>query len=75
MSLADKITAELAALPEAKQAEVLDFIEFLAARQASSAGGREADGEWMEASLAQALRGMENEPDTYSVADLKERFS
>lgn len=84
MSLAEKIAAELATLPEPQQAEVLDFVQFLAARRRVSTGAGEKEtfpdrgetsSEWMEASLASALRGMEDEPEDYSVADLKERFS
>ncbi len=75
MSLADRIVAELEGLPEERQAEVLDFVEFLSAKHTSSADGRAADREWMEASLASALRGMEAEAEDYSLADLKERFS
>jgi Protein of unknown function (DUF2281) len=62
-------------LPEPQQAEVLDFVEFLAAKHTNSTEGRAADREWMEASLAQALRGLQDEPEDYSLADLEERFS
>ncbi len=64
-------------LPEEKQAEVFDFIDYLSSPLASQAAhGRT---EWSECdfslfSMTQALRGMEDEPDIYSQADLKERW-
>ena len=74
MSLAEKIFEKLERLPEPKQAEVLDFVEFLASKQGSAVADAE-DQAWSSFSLAQALRGMEDEADLYSEADLKERYS
>ncbi|MBF0167990.1 MAG: DUF2281 domain-containing protein [Alphaproteobacteria bacterium] len=71
-----EVIEKLRSLPEAKQAEVFDFIEFLANREDGKAL---AKGDWSNAefssfSIDQAMRGMEDDPVTYSLADLKERW-
>lgn len=71
-----EVIEKLRSLPEAKQAEVFDFIEFLSNREEGKAL---TNGDWSNAafasfSLGQALRGMEDDPVTYSLADLKERW-
>ena len=58
-----------------RQAEVLDFAQFLATRS----GTKPAFDDWTRedfsrASMAQALRGMEDDPVAYSISDIKERF-
>jgi len=75
MTLAEKIASHLTDLPESYQAEVLDFVEFLAAK--SKAHNESTDQEreaWSEFSLEQAMRGLEDEESLYSLADLKETF-
>lgn len=67
MTLSEKISHEVQALPEAIQQEVLDFVEFLKARRAHA-----EDEAWSAFSLTQAMRGMDDEPDLYSTADLNE---
>jgi hypothetical protein len=67
MTLSEKISHEVQALPEAIQREVLDFVEFLKARKV-----RAEDEAWSRFSLAQAMRGLDNEPYLYSAADLHE---
>jgi len=69
MNLAEKILYHVQALPEANQAEVLDFVEFIRARVA-----RQEEGEWSLFSLSAAMHGMEQEPSSYSLNDLKESF-
>ena len=66
MTLSEKISHEVQALPEAIQREVLDFVEFLKSRKRP----RE-DEAWTAFSLAQAMRGLEDEPDLYSQADIR----
>jgi hypothetical protein len=66
MTLAEKISHEVQALPEAIQREVLDFVEFLKARRPHV-----EDEAWTAFSLAQAMRGLEDEPDLYSHADIR----
>ncbi len=56
MTVMDKIVQHIKGLPEALQAEVLDFVEYLEAKKGKS----EAD--WTAFSLSSAMRGMEDEP-------------
>jgi hypothetical protein len=70
MSLADKINNNVRALPESKQIEVLDFIEYLRVKT-----DRQENTGWSDFSLSSAMRGMENEESPYSLNDLKESFS
>ena len=67
------------ALPVEKQAEVFDFVEFLAVRFGKSKDTPLAPGEWNDAefsefAMGQALRGMEDEPVLYTRDDLKEQW-
>jgi hypothetical protein len=62
------IAQKLALLPPEKQAEVFDFVEFIAAR--TSAGW--TDRHFQSMSLAQALRDQEDDPVTYSSSDCRE---
>jgi hypothetical protein len=66
MTVAQQITQELQSLPEAIQREVLDFVEFLKARRLHV-----EDEGWSRFSLSHAMRGMEDEPDLYSNADIR----
>jgi len=70
MSLANKIINNVKELPELKQIEVLDFIEYLKLKTE-----RQENIEWSTLSLSSAMRGMENEQSYYSLNDLKESFS
>jgi hypothetical protein len=70
MSLADKIINNVRTLPESKQIEVLDFIEYLRVKTE-----RQENTGWSDFSLSSAVRGMENEESPYSLKDLKESFS
>ena len=70
MNVAERILKGILALPEAKQVEALDFVEYLRSRQALREDKESAD-----FSLASAMRGMEDEAMRYTVEDLKETFS
>jgi hypothetical protein len=70
MSLADKIINNVRTLPESKQIEVLDFIEYLRVKTE-----RQENTGWSDFSLSSAMRGMENEESPYSLKDLRESFS
>ena len=70
MNLADKIIKNAKELPESKQIEILDFIEYLRIKTE-----RQKNIEWSMASLSSAMRGLENEQSHYSLNDLKESFS
>jgi hypothetical protein len=73
MTTAQVIAQHLMELPEAEQREVLDFVEFLEAK-AKPGVLRERGSAWGAFSLAAAMRGMEDEPSSYTAADLKESF-
>ena len=69
MSLAERIVQHLTELPQEKQQEVLDFIEYLTMKSR-----RIENAEWSDFSLESAMRGMEEEPSHYTTEDLRERF-
>ncbi len=69
MNLSEKILTTIASLPESKQVEVLDFVEYLKLKTE-----KEESGNWNSFSIASAMRGMENEDAIYSVTDLKETY-
>ncbi len=77
-----ELIEKLQALPLEKQVEVCDFVEFLAVQSRKSGivpvGDQDRDN-WTNAaftgfSMAQALRGMEDDPVTYTTDDLRERW-
>ena len=69
MSLADKIIEKVELLPEDKQAEILDFADFLYKKLE-----KQDKVAWNKLSLEAAMHGMEDEEMSYSMDDLKERF-
>ena len=70
-----ELIEKLQALPQDKQAEVFDFVEYLVARFGSEAVGSDwTDAEFKEMAFGQALRGLEEDPVTYGVQDLQERW-
>ena len=70
MMMTERIADRLEKLPPPLQREVLDFIEFLAQKVAQrEAAGEDAD--WAKFSLAQAMRGLEDEDSEYGEADVK----
>lgn len=73
MTLPERITERLKRLPEPVQSEVLDFVEFLETKQERAADAR-AEERWARFSLGQALRDAEDEPELYSLDDLRGRF-
>jgi hypothetical protein len=66
VSLKEKIIRYVEELPESKQAEVLDFVEYLSTKLEEKS--------WGEFSLSSAMRGMEDEEPPYKLDDLKESF-
>jgi hypothetical protein len=73
MTTMELIVERIRKLPEEKQAEVLDFVEFLDLKSGSAAA--DEDLEWSLFSLAAAMNGMESEEEPeYTLADLKERY-
>jgi hypothetical protein len=69
MKLSKAIIEQITTLPESEQAEVLDFIQHLRSKQ-----GYAEQREWIDFSLAEALRGMEDEESGYGVSDIKETY-
>jgi len=69
MTLQEKIVQQVHSLPESAKLEVLEFLECL-----HSKSRQQEDEEWSRLSLDHALRGMEDEPDLYSLEDLREVF-
>jgi len=69
MNLSEKILTTVASLPESKQVEVLDFVEYLKLKTE-----KEENNNWNSFSITSALRGMENEDSNYAVTDLKETY-
>jgi uncharacterized protein YecE (DUF72 family) len=72
--LSERIQQSLEQLPTSFQTEVLDFIEYLAAKAEREAFEREKR-EWSNLSLCFAMRGMEDEDTSaYTLADIKVVF-
>jgi hypothetical protein len=74
-----ELISRLESLPREKQAEVFDFVEFLAARCCTTTDKSFPHAEWTdkefsELAMRQALRGMEDEAATYTRDDLRERW-
>jgi hypothetical protein len=73
MTVAQKILDHIHNMPEPERVEVLDFIEYLESKARQRRAREEEEG-WSALSLANALRGMEEEPSDYDAGDLKEAF-
>lgn len=69
---------KLKTLPDEKQAEVFDFVDYLTARFARPPIPDTRDwttDEFREMSMQQALRGMHDDPVIYTEVDLQERWT
>lgn len=66
MVLSQKIQSFIEKLPPSYEEEVVDFLAYLLAK-----AEREENRAWSEVSITYAMRGMEDEPSDYSIADLK----
>ncbi len=71
MTVTEQIIKHIKTLPEAVQAEILDFVEYLESKTKREKNERI---EWSDFSLSQAMRGMESEPSSYSIDDIKEKI-
>ena len=69
MVLSEKIQEYIQKLPPSFQEELFDYLEFLLDK------AEREDKEWSRLSLASAMRGMEDEPEIYTIADLKVKYS
>jgi len=68
---------KLQGLPEDKQTEVIDFVDYLSSRFTREGVRRHpdwTDGDFSLLSINQAMRGMEDEPELYAPSALKERW-
>jgi hypothetical protein len=75
MLLSERIQQCVQRLPASFQAEVLDFVEYLAAKAEREAVMQEKRS-WSSLSLSFAMRGMEDEDTSiYTPSDLKVVFS
>lgn len=75
MTLTEKIFSHIESLPETYKAEVLDFVEFLASKSRKLQEPEDEERTaWSRFSLAQAAKGMEDEPELYSLDDLVEAY-
>lgn len=79
MSYAQTIAEIIANLPPERQVEIYDFVEFIAARCGELPNQHLVHGEWSDdafakLSMQQAMRGMEDDPVSYTSNDLKERW-
>lgn len=75
----EELIARVKRLPTFRQQEVLDFVTFLEQRYEQPKTAPIGQEDWSEhdyrvMSLHQAMRGLDDEPDLYSEADLKERW-
>lgn len=71
MSTAEQIIREIATLRPEKQSEVLEFVEFLKEKEKEK---RSEENSLREASLAAAMRGMEDEESLYTESDVIEKI-
>lgn len=70
MTLDEKIFQYARKLPYSFQEELFDFIQYLLVK-----AEQQEKQEWASLSLSSALRDMEDEPNLYSVSDIKVAFA
>ena len=74
MVVSEKINEKVVKLPISIQLEVLDFVEFVS-QKAENQTDVEENKQWMEFSLSQAMKGLEDEDlPEYTEADLTEKW-
>ena len=71
MTVTEQIMRHIKSLPEDVQVEILEYVEYLEGK--TEKAKKEKD-EWSDFSLSQAMKGMESEPDLYSIEDIKEKI-
>ena len=70
MTLDEKIYQYARKLPYSLQEELFDFIQYLLIK-----AEQQERQEWASLSLSSAMQDMENEPDLYSVSDIRVAFA
>lgn len=68
MTVTEKILIKLRSLPQSAESEILGYLEFLAFRE--SHGADSADESIL--SVTAAMRGMEQDDEEYTMADIRE---
>ena len=68
MSTLEMITGKARKLPHEMQEEVADFTDYLLRKFEQNAS---LDRQWSSVSMANAIRGFEDDPVTYSISDVK----
>lgn len=66
-----EILQQLRLLPKDKQAEIFDFLEYLAGRFGKADATPWTETDFAEFSFGQALRGMEDDPVIYRENDIR----
>ena len=78
MNVAEVIYEKINSLPDDKQQEVFDFIEFISSsyknKQIMHTNEDLTDDMFVNFSMHHALRGFEDDPVNYTSEDLKERW-
>ncbi|GIV57084.1 MAG: hypothetical protein KatS3mg054_0919 [Chloroflexus sp.] len=69
MTLEEKIYQYVRKLPYSFQEELLNFIQYLLIK-----AEQQEKQDWASLSLSSAMRDMEDEPDLYSVSDIRVAF-
>ncbi len=72
-----ELIERLQVLPQDKQAEVFEFVEFLSTRSGLGEKASHAHADWIDSEFAsmamgQALRDIADDPVVYTAADLRE---
>ncbi|MEW5829669.1 MAG: hypothetical protein AB1846_12320 [Chloroflexota bacterium] len=70
MTLDEKIHFYIQKLPHSFQEEVFDFVQYLLTK-----AERQEKQDWESLSLSSAMRDMDDEPDLYSLSDLRITFA
>jgi hypothetical protein len=69
MTLDEKIYQYVQKLPRSFQEELFDFVQYLLMK-----AEQQEKGDWTSLSLSSAMRNMEEEPDLYSLSDIRVSF-
>ncbi len=70
MTTLEKIVENLKTMPESAQTDVLDYVEYVKSKEERGGNGYQ----WTQFSLESAMRGIAEEPTSYEVQDIKEKF-
>jgi hypothetical protein len=71
MSTIEILRHKAESLPDALQREVIDFVDYLLSRYTKNDSTEEK--EWSAFSMQNAIRGFEDDPVTYTKADIRQK--